>query len=69
MTKHLSNILMSAPAMKHPGFPDMRTAALTSLLPWISLKRVCISLMTSSFKELTWKSKVVLEDKTLFMVN
>lgn len=31
-----SSYLMSAPAMKHPGFVDMRTALLTSLLAQIS---------------------------------
>ena len=46
-----SIMLMSAPAMKQPIFPEISTAALISALDWHSLKMASMSRMTSSLRE------------------
>ena len=48
---HFSIMLMSAPAMKHPSFPEIKTTALIEEFDWHSLKMASMSAITSSFKE------------------
>uniref|UniRef100_A0A6B0UNC8 Putative secreted protein n=1 Tax=Ixodes ricinus TaxID=34613 RepID=A0A6B0UNC8_IXORI len=52
----LSSIVMSAPAMKQPGFEEMSTALVTLWLFSKSFRTASMSSMTSAFSEFTLES-------------